>query len=90
LEVDQGLETPLGYFCLIRRVGRVPSRILQYVPEHYSRYQRVIIAQSDKGFENLVFGGKLLEALKKFRFKLGCGEIERPLELYRLRDSLID
>ena len=47
LEVHQGFQSALGNLRLIRRVGRVPTRILQHIPANHTWHFRGVIPQAD-------------------------------------------
>ena len=54
LEVEQRLQAPLGNLCLVGRVLRVPSRVLQQVALNDWGKVGVVVAQSQIGLEDLV------------------------------------
>ncbi len=54
LEVEQRLEAALGDLGLVRRVGRVPARVLEDVAQDHGRRDRVVVAEADEGAEDLV------------------------------------
>jgi hypothetical protein len=54
LEREERFEAALGDFRLIRRVGRIPPGIFEYVAHDDARCQAVVIAEAEKGTEDLV------------------------------------
>ena len=52
LEVEQRLETALGDLSLIRRVRRVPARVLEHVPQDDGRRDGVVVAEADVAAEH--------------------------------------
>ena len=57
LEVDQRFHAALRNFRLIRRVGRVPGRILEDIAQDHVRRVRTVVALADKAAEHLVLVG---------------------------------
>lgn len=66
LKVQQGFQTALRNFCLIRGVGRVPGRILQNVALNDAWRVRAVIALADKALEDAVATGNGFEFLQRF------------------------
>ncbi len=58
LEVQQGLEPPLGDLRLVRRVRRVPGRVLHDVAQDDRRGEGAVVAEADHGVEDLVAVGQ--------------------------------
>ena len=54
LEVEERLEAALRDLGLIRRVGRIPARILEHAAPDHARRQRVGVAEADEAAEDLV------------------------------------
>ncbi len=48
LEVEQGLEPTLRDLGLVRRIGRVPQRVLQHIPQDHRRCVRAVITLPQK------------------------------------------
>ena len=54
LEVQQRLEPALRDLRLIRRVGRVPARVLEQAAADHARRDRVVVAQADEAAQHPV------------------------------------
>ncbi len=54
LEVEERLQAALGDLGLVRRVRRVPARVLHHHPENHARREGVVVTQADVGPEDLV------------------------------------
>ena len=61
LEVEQGLEPALGDLRLVRRVLRVPARVLEDVALDHRRRDAVVVAHPDERTEHLVASGHVLQ-----------------------------
>ena len=79
LEVQQCLEPALADLRLIGRIGRVPRRVLQYVPLDRRRRDRPVIALPDERGQNPVLPCRLAHEVKKLPLRLRFSEIERGL-----------
>ena len=62
LEIEQRLEPALRNLGLIRRVRRVPARVLEHVPRDDGRRDRVVVAQADVAAADTVRCGELRAA----------------------------
>ena len=65
LKVDQCFQPALGNFCLVGRVGGVPSRVFQHIAQNYAGRVGAVIALADEAFEHLVFGSHGFELLER-------------------------
>ena len=54
LEIEQGLQAPLGNFSLVRGVGGVPGGVFEHLALDHGRGRRAVIAQANQGAANLV------------------------------------
>ena len=55
LEIQQAFQTSLGYFCLVRSVLGIPSRVFENISENNAGCNGIIISLADIVFKNLVF-----------------------------------
>ena len=87
LVVEQRLEAPLRNLRLVRRVRRVPGRILEHLAEHHLRGMRAVVAKADHLRHDAVALTDLAQLIK--HFDLGCGrrDVERLTHQDRLRHS---
>jgi hypothetical protein len=76
LEIEQGLQPPLRNFRLVRRVGCVPARVLEDVPEDDRGRDAIGVTHSDERFENLVPGRDGLQLFEKLMFSLPLRQSE--------------
>ena len=94
LEVEQRLEASLRNLGLIRRVGGVPCRILEYVAHDGRRYGVRVVTHSDKRAQLAVLVGQGAYVCGKFVFAHAVPDAERPVETYglgyHLRNELLD
>ena len=90
LVVQQRFQPPLADLGLIRRVGRVPRRILKNVALDRGRRCRPVIPLSNHGGEHVVLLGHLAHVPKQFPFGLRLAEIQRSTLADRRRHSLVD
>ena len=58
LEVEERLEPALADLGLVRRVGRVPGRVLEHVAQDHARRDGAVVAQPDHRGEDLVAVGQ--------------------------------
>ncbi len=79
LEIHEHFQPSLGDFRLIRGVGRVPAGVLQYIAEDDGGSDGAVIALANEGFQELVFPQNGTEFLQGFRFRFGCGQVQRGL-----------
>ena len=71
LEGQQGLETPLGDLGLVRRVRRVPARVLEHHALDDGRRVGVVVAGADEGPEPRVLRLEGAQARQEGGFGLG-------------------
>jgi hypothetical protein len=69
LEVEQCLEAPLGDLRLVRRVSRVPGRILEDVPLDHARRMRAVVPLPDERLGNMVLARDRAKARERFGFR---------------------
>ena len=79
LEIEQGFQPALADLRLIRRIGRVPGRVLQDVALDHRRQDGSRIALADQRGEHLVLRRQLAHMRQRFGFAQGGAEIERRL-----------
>ena len=63
LEVEQRLKPALREFGLIRRVGSIPTRVLQHIALDHRRGMRSVVALPDQWTQKLVLSGKTAKFL---------------------------
>ena len=90
LEIDEHLQSPLGDFSLIWRVGRVPTRILEDVAEHHLRRDGVVITHADEAAEDLVLRCEAFEFAQEEGFVGGGWKVQILREADGGRDRLGD
>ena len=88
LEVEQRFQPALADLRLIRRVGRVPGRVLQDVALDHRRQDRARIALANQRGEGPVLRRQLLHMRERFGLAQGGAEIERRLLPDRSRQRL--
>jgi hypothetical protein len=80
LEVEQRFEPALRDLRLVRRIRRIPARVLEQAPPDHARRQRVVITQADEAAQHAILAGNGLEAAQVLRFALGGRQSERRPE----------
>ena len=81
LEVDQGLHAALRDFRLVRRVGRVPGRVLEDVAQDDVRRMRAVVALADEAAEDAVAIGDAADAGQRLDFGDGVRQVQRERRL---------
>ena len=77
LEVQQRLEPALADLGLVRRVRRVPRRVLEHVAQDHRRRDRVVVAEPDQRREHLVAAGELAQPGERVGLRQRLGQRER-------------
>ena len=90
LERRQRLQPALGDLRLVRRVGRVPTRILENVALNHGWRMRVAIAGPDKAAPHLVAGGERAQLGERLRFGARRRKVERDGLPYRIGQRFPD
>ena len=90
LEIEQGLETALRDFRLVRGVGGVPAGVFQNVAQDHAGGEGAMVALTDEGLEHAVFRHDHLERIECRLLAQWLGEIERFFRKDALRDSGLD
>ena len=80
LEIEERLEAPLRDFRLIRRVGRVPRRILEQVPKDHARRDRAVVAHADERLEPLVLRRHRAQPIQILVLGFGRRQLQRLLQ----------
>ena len=80
LEVEERLEAALRDLGLIRRVRRVPARVLEHAAADHARRQRVGVAEADEAAEHLVLLRDRLEPRQIGGLAFRGRQVERRLE----------
>jgi len=62
LKIQQRFQTPLRDLRLIRRVLRVPARVLENIALNYRRRNAVVIPHAQEGTADLILGGDLFQS----------------------------
>ncbi len=89
LEVEQRFETTLADLRLIRRVRRVPGRVLQDVTLDHRGQDGAGIALADQRREGLVLRGELAHMRERLGLAQRAAEIQRCLLADRRRQRLV-
>jgi hypothetical protein len=74
LEVQQRLQAALRDLGLIRRVGRVPGRILEYIAQDDVRRMGAVIALADQAAQDFVLAGERTQIGECRRFIARCAK----------------
>ena len=90
LVVQQCLEPALSDFRLIRRVGRVPSRVFQDVALDHRWRKALVVAQANERPEDLIALGDASERRERFDFAAPRRKRQRPAQANTLGDPRID
>ena len=90
LKIQEHFQASLRNFGLVGRVGRVPRRIFQHVPQNYVGRNGVVITRADIRFENLILLRQLLELFQKLRLTLRRGQLQRPFQANGRWNGLFD
>jgi hypothetical protein len=94
LEVEQGLEATLGDLGLVRRVRRVPARVLEDVSLDDRRGEGVVVAHSNEGAEDLIPRSEPADLGKGVALVHRTADPERLAETdrgrYRRLDELVE
>ena len=90
LEVEQGLEAPLGDLGLVGRILCIPAGVLKDVPEDDAGRQRPVVPQPEVGPEGAVEAGELPRAVKKPPLGDRFGEVEVATQADRFGNGLLD
>ena len=91
LEIEQRFEPALRDFGLIRRVGSVPTGILQNVPLNDRRRDAIGIAGADKRAHHACSCFEIARSsASASRSLFAAGRLERPIKPDILRDSRVD
>ncbi len=90
LEVQERFEPTLRDFGLIRRVRRVPGRILEDVAQDHVGGDRVGVTEPDQRSEHLVSGAQHTESRQCLRLRKGGVEREGDAFANRGRDGRVD
>jgi len=90
LEVEQRLEPALGNLRLVRRIGGVPTGVLEHISEDDGRRDAAGVAHPDEGLENLVPAGNLPELLEQRGLAQRGREVERTAKANRGGNRRLD
>ena len=90
LEVEQRLEPALADLGLVRRVGRVPGRVLEDVAEDDARRVGAVVALPDQRGEDLVAVGQRPQAGDGLGLGQGTLDLERLVDADGSRDGLVE
>ena len=90
LKIQKSFQTPLTDLWLIRRISRVPRRILENVAQNRRWRDRAMITLSDQRRQNTVFRSDLPQMLQHLALRHGPTEIKRRLLPDRCRYSVVD
>ncbi len=90
LEVEQGFETALRHLGLVRRVLRVPARVLDHVALDDRRRDAVGVPHPEKASPRLVSRGDRLRQIEQVVLAFGRGQSQRATQADRARDGLVD
>ncbi len=92
LEVEQALQPALRNLRLVRRVGRVPERVLQHVPQDDRRRVRAVVAAADHRRAHHVAVGDAADPREGFRLgqRRRVGQLQLPVQPDPTRHHGID
>ena len=90
LEVQERLEPALRDLRLVRRVGRVPARVLQHLAQDHRRDDRAVVAHPDEAFVDLVLAAHLLESREHVVLALRGAELQGLLHADRAGHGRVD
>ena len=90
LEVQQRLEAALRNLGLIRRVRRVPSRILEDVPQNHAWRHAAVIPHADVRPRRRVAAGNRAQPTQVGMLGLGVGDCQRRAASDSRRNGLVD
>ena len=90
LEVEQRLQTALGYFRLVRGIGGIPARVFQHVALNDRRQLHGGIAHADVRLEALVATGNRLQLRQRGEFGSRVAHLWWGRQLDILRHNLAD
>ncbi len=90
LEVQERLEPTLADLGLVRRVGRVPGRVLQHVALDHAGGVGAVVARAHQGGQDLVAVGEGAEQRQHLWLGPRVGQAERPVGADRLGNGLLD
>ncbi|EJK90468.1 hypothetical protein UUU_35880 [Klebsiella pneumoniae subsp. pneumoniae DSM 30104 = JCM 1662 = NBRC 14940] len=90
LEVEQRLQTALGYFRLVRGIGGIPARVFQHVALNDRRQLHGGIAHADVRLEALVATGNRLQLRQRGEFGSRVAHLRWGRQLDILRHNLAD
>ena len=80
LEVEERFEPALRDLRLVRRVRRVPARVLEHVAQDDARRDAVVVAEADVGRNSWLRAADCAEVLRNSMLRLAGRQVERPFE----------
>ena len=81
LEIEQSLEAALRNFRLVRRVGRIPTRVFQYIAQDHRRQQGLVIPHADHVVHQAILATEFPQATESFCFISGPRQIQFTIQL---------
>jgi len=90
LEVDQRLHAALRNLGLVRRVGRVPGRVLEHVAQDHAGRVGAVIALTDEALQQPVLAGDGFQLGQRLRFGERRGQRHRRAARDRARHDGLD
>ena len=90
LEVEKGFQPSLAHLRLIRRVRRVPGRILEDVAQHHRRSDGAVVAHPDHRDEGAVPLRHRPQRLNRLALGQRRTEVERFVVAYRCGDGPVE
>ena len=90
LEVEQRLQATLADLRLVRRVGRVPRRVLEHVALDHARRDGGVVAHADQAGARLVLGGEARAARRAPRARCAPAGRSSVVVADRRRDRLVE
>ena len=90
LEVEERLEPPLADLGLVRRVGRVPGRVLEHVAQDHAGGVGAVVAGADQRGDHLVAVGERPQRGEDLGLRAGVGQLERLVGADGLGHRLVD
>jgi hypothetical protein len=81
LKVEQGFQSPLRDFCLIGRVGRVPTGIFEDISLDDRRHDGVVVAHANHAVLQPIQRRHFLQPLQRFQLVACAWQVQRFLEM---------
>ena len=90
LEIEQRLQSALGDFRLVGRIGGIPAGIFQHVAQDHRRCDGVVVTHADAGGEDLVAAGQSFQVGQHLGLATRLIQRQRPVHGDALGQGLCD